>query len=225
MRKAIFWDFDGTLTVPHHMWSVSLLKALGPLAEEYGITWEKIRPFTHSGFPWDEDGAGHLTGQAWWDCMLEKFSHAYLHFGIPKAKAGEAACRVKELILSRDSYRVYPDAAAVLAVCLYKGYKNYLLSNNYPELEEVLARLQLRQFFSGCIVSGKVGVNKPHPEIFRLGEEVANFPSQIWMVGDNPVADIAGAKGAGWKTALVHGAEGSGADVTAETLTDLLKYL
>ena len=86
MRKAIFWDFDGTLTVPHHMWSVSLLKALGPLAEEYGITWEKIRPFTHSGFPWDEDGAGHLTGQAWWDCMLEKFSHAYLHFGIPKAK-------------------------------------------------------------------------------------------------------------------------------------------
>ena len=47
----------------------------------------------------------------------------------------------------RDSYRVYPDAAAVLAVCLYKGYKNYLLSNNYPELEEVLARLQLRQFF------------------------------------------------------------------------------
>ena len=37
--------------------------------------------------------------------------------------------------------------------------------------------------------------------------------------------DIAGAKGAGWKTALVHGPEGSGADVTAETLTDLLKYL
>ena len=45
------------------------------------------------------------------------------------------------------------------------------------------------------------------------------------MVGDNPVADIVGARGAGWKTALVHGPEGSGADVTAETLTDLLKYL
>ena len=64
--------------------------------------------------------------------------------------------------------------------------KGCLLYTSYPELEEVLARLQLRQFFSGCIVSGKVGVNKPHPEIFRLGEEVANFPSQIWMVGDNP---------------------------------------
>ena len=59
--------------------------------------------------------------------MLEKFSHAYLHFGIPKAKAGEAACRVKELILSRDSYRVYPDAAAVLAVCLYTVSYTHLL--------------------------------------------------------------------------------------------------
>lgn len=225
MRKAIFWDFDGTLTVPNHMWSVSLVKALGPLAGEHGITWEKIRPFTHSGFPWDEDGTGDLSGEAWWGCMLEKFCQAYLHFGIPKEKARETVSKVRELILSKDSYRVYPDAAAVLAVCLYKGYKNYLLSNNYPELEEVLVQLQLRQFFAGCIVSGKAGVNKPQPEIFRLGEKTANFPSQIWMVGDNPVADIAGAKGAGWKTALVHGPEGSGADVTAETLTDLLPYL
>ena len=129
--------------------------------------------------------------------------------GFQKAKAGEAACRVKELILSRDSYRVYPDAAAVLAVCLYKGYKNYLLSNNYPELEEVLARLQLRQFFFWMYRLRQGWRKQTSPRDLSAGGGSGQFPVPDLDGGDNPVADIAGAKGAGWKTALVHGPEGA----------------
>ena len=225
MRKAIFWDFYGTLTYPRHLWTDSVLEALGPLAEEYGVTLEKLRPFLHSGFPWDADGIPDLTGDAWWEDRYRCFLAAYRSFGVPADRAEAAARRAREFILSPGRYRVRPDAAAVLAVSIYKGYKNYLLSNNYPEMEEVLEGLYLRQFFSGCIVSGKVGVNKPEERIFRIAERAANFPTQIWMVGDDPQADIAGAKRAGWKAALLGDAAGSGADVTAPTLTELLKCL
>lgn len=230
MRKAIFWDFYGTLTYPRHLWTHSVLAALGPLAERYGVTDEKLRPFLRSGFPWDPDGEPGLTGEAWWEDRYRCFLAAYRSCGVPEREGRIAAQRARELILSPRSYRVRPDAAAVLAVSIYKGYKNYLLSNNYPEMEEVLEGLYLRQFFTGCIVSGRVGVNKPEERIFRIAERAANFPTLIWMVGDSPSADIAGAKNAGWKTALLAGdgdREGGapGADVTASTLTELLKRL
>lgn len=120
-----------------------------------------------------------------------------------------------------------PDAAAVLAVCAYKGYKNYILANGPPELVELVDRLGLRQFFSGIIVSGAVGACKPDERIFRIAERAASFPSLIWMVGDNPIADINGAKNAGWHTAYITepGTKNSGAEVTVSTLSELLKFL
>lgn len=225
MRKAIFWDFDGTLTIPRHMWTDSVLQALGPLAQQHGVTFEGLRPFLRSGFPWDADGSPDLVGEAWWDDRFRCFSAAYQSFGVSAGEAAAAARRAREIILSPQSYQVRPDASAVLAVCAYKGYKNYLLSNNYPELEQVLEGLYLRQFFSGCVVSGCLGVNKPEEKLFRLAEQTAQFPSLVWMVGDNPEADIKGAKRAGWKTALLGAAGDSGADIAAETLTGLMRML
>ena len=46
----------------------------------------------------------------------------------------------------------------------------------------------------------------------------------IWMVGDNPQADIAGAKAAGWHTIQVHRRDGQ-ADFTCPTLTDVWRLL
>jgi FMN phosphatase YigB (HAD superfamily) len=51
-------------------------------------------------------------------------------------------------------------------------------------------------------VSGEVGWAKPHPAIFAaaLGRMDAD-PARTVFVGDNPVADMAGAKAAGMWTA------------------------
>lgn len=126
-----------------------------------------------------------------------------------------------------EPVKARPDAAAVLAVCAYKGYKNYLLANGQPDIEEQLKALGLRQFFSGVVISGVVGACKPDEKIFRIAERAASFPSLIWMVGDNPIADIEGAKNAGWHTAYIAepGAKSSGAEVTVSSLSELLKFL
>lgn len=224
MRKVIFWDFDGTLTVSNHLWSRSVHRALGPLAEEYGITFEAIGACLHTGFPWHNDGPAHLKGKSWWKHMTALFSGVYQQLGVPARLADRAAEAVRGKVLSSKSYQVYPDAASVLAVCLYKGYENYLLSNNYPELEEVLERLYLRPFFTGLIVSGKIDMEKPNRKIFDHAFRKAGEPEVCWMVGDNPKADVAGAKQLGWYTALVHSEGKSQADLTTNTLTQLLRY-
>lgn len=126
-----------------------------------------------------------------------------------------------------DGCRARPDAAAVLAVCAFKGYKNYILANGPPELGELVNRLGLWRFFSGIVISGTVGACKPDEKIFRIAERTAKFPSLIWMVGDDPVADIEGAKNSGWHTAYITepGAKSSGAEVTVTGLSELLKFL
>ena len=51
------------------------------------------------------------------------------------------------------------------------------------------------------IVSAGVGVAKPDVKIFRMAEEMWRLnPANTYMVGDSLENDIAGAKGAGWKT-------------------------
>lgn len=224
MRKAIFWDFDGTLTESYPMWTQAVLEAAAPFAGEYGLTFESVRPFLAKGFPWHPDGNPAVTGEAWWEDRVEKFTAMYESFGVPKPLAEQAARSVREKILDPRRYRVYHDAAATLALCAYKGYRNYLLSDNFPELPELLEKLYLRQFFRECLVSGREGLCKPDVRLFRRAELAAHFPHMIWMVGDNPQADIAGAKAAGWRTIQVHRRDGQ-ADFTCPTLTDVWRLL
>lgn len=58
--------------------------------------------------------------------------------------------------LDPGQYRVYPDAAATLALCAYKGYQNYMLAESFPRLTELLPKLHLERFFPGRVVSGRV---------------------------------------------------------------------
>ncbi len=226
MRKAIFWDFDGTLTYPGHLWSGSLLKALGPLAEAYGVGLEDLRPGLRDCFPWNPGGRHDLKGPAFWEYMNARFAEVYAGLGLPLPLARECAARVRDIVLAKESYRVRPEAAGALAVCAYKGWRNYILSNNFPELEEVVKRLGLGQFFSGYVVSALVGANKPDARIFRAAEKTAKFPSLIWLVGDNPIADVQGANNAGWHSAYLAkpGAPHAGAQVTAGSLSQVLRY-
>ena len=224
MRKAIFWDFDGTLTESYPMWTQAVTEAAAPFAQEYGVTFDKLRPFMARGFPWHADGDPTLTGEAWWKDRVEKFTAAYRSFGVPKPLAEQAARTVREKILDPRRYRVYPDAAATLALCAYKGYRNYLFSDNFPELPQLLEKLYLRQFFLGCLVSGQVGLCKPDVRFFRKAELAAHFPQRIWIVGDNPRADIEGGKRAGWHTVQVHRQDGDG-ELAVPTLTDVWRHL
>jgi putative hydrolase of the HAD superfamily len=82
-------------------------------------------------------------------------------------------------------------------------YRMGLVSNfTHPSaVEQILARVGLERFFDGIIISGRLGVRKPHPVIFsELARLLALAPDEIVFVGDELQTDIVGAQKAGMRT-------------------------
>jgi putative hydrolase of the HAD superfamily len=82
-------------------------------------------------------------------------------------------------------------------------YRLGLVSNftHPPAVERILAHVGLQRFFDEIIISGLLGVRKPHPAIFNeLTRLFALAPHEIVFVGDELQADIAGAQQAGMHT-------------------------
>lgn len=227
MNKAIFWDFDGTLVVSRTLWSRSVWEALREQVEDTGVTVDDIRPLLRTCYPWDvpERDFSSVTGDLWWEYMTRCFIGAYEQLGVSPADAAAAGRQVRQRILRTENYTLYPDAAAVLQDALDAGYRNYVLSNNYPELDAVIRELGIAGYFSGIFVSARIGYDKPRREIFEYALKTAGYPGKRLMVGDNPRADIEGARPFGMTTILVHNAEDSAADYTFENLSEIVRVL
>lgn len=224
---VIFWDFDGTLAHSKALWTNSVLKALERFRPEAAVTFDQVRPLMRDGYPWDVPDPDYipLTGGDWWAFMERRFLQVYRAVGLPEDVARQAAPAVREEILRVENYHLFDDSVAALEQCRRWGCRNILLSNNYPELEGVMARLGLLPYFEGLVVSGVVGWDKPRPQIFRHALGLAGPGARCLMVGDNPVADVEGAKACGIPAALVHRPAESRADYYADTLTELLEQL
>lgn len=88
------------------------------------------------------------------------------------------------------------DGAIELLDYLKPKYRIHILSNGFTEMQYTKmesAGLSL-DYFDNVVLSDKVGVNKPHPEIFRYTIEKAGAkPDETIMIGDNILTDIKGA--------------------------------
>ena len=223
MNKAIFWDFDGTL-VYSKPFSISVQSALKFFS--YNVDILSIRSHLHSGFPWQSPEKDYttITGYKWWEYMFLHFDKLYQKLNVVES-ANEINKKVRELVLRYQDYVVYEDTLATLNACVKKGFNNYILSNNFPELSDIITGLSLSDFFNCYIVSGQVGYDKPRKEIFEYAYKVANQPDVCYMVGDNPIADIQGGKNFGMTTVMVHNHAPCEADYFIQDLHDLIAFL
>jgi putative hydrolase of the HAD superfamily len=95
--------------------------------------------------------------------------------------------------------RVIPGTCEMLSKVAGR-YRLALVSNftHPPAVEQILARIGIRQFFDEVLVSGQLGVRKPHPAVFaELTRRLKLSPEEIIFVGDELQTDIVGALGAG----------------------------
>lgn len=205
-NRVIFWDFDGTLTQHQSLWSKCLLQAIAQVVPMHRLTAEDIRSVMDAAYTWNLPHEDHTDkiGEAWWSYTEAKFCEVYEKLGIAPHAAREASRKVRGLILRRENYVLYSDAVDTLMACRALGYKNYILSNNFPDLEEVMNALGLMPHLDGAVVSACVGYDKPRAELFAYAKHVAGDPDGCYMVGDNPISDIAGGNAAGMVTILVH---------------------
>lgn len=93
------------------------------------------------------------------------------------------------------------DVLATIPELHKRGYLLGIIANTITETEipDWIESDGLTDCFQAIVLSSKVGIRKPDPEIFREAARcVGADPSQCAYVGDNPAYDVLGARGAGF---------------------------
>ena len=136
---------------------------------------------------------------------------------------------VKEAVdygLATRKAKWFPNARRMLLILRSEGYKLGLISNTHwrflPSLRE-----QFEEFFDVITLSYEHGYVKPHPSIFMTTlEKLGVKANQSLHVGDDPIADIQGARNIGMKTVFVNRKEVEmNADIEMKRITELAKFL
>jgi len=116
------------------------------------------------------------------------------------------APRIQELYdLYYDPIDVlYSDAFVVLEELRKGGYVLGLVTNRDTDIEPMLLRYRMREYFNFVVTGGQAGFFKPHPEIFRQAIKLSGGPPEKTLyVGDNYFADVVGALNVGMDAVLV----------------------
>lgn len=106
-----------------------------------------------------------------------------------------------------DNYLVLdPDIRRTLRGLKEAGVKLGIITNGGTARQQMkIQMLGLHDYFDVILISEQEGIKKPNPEIFRRALERCCVSHQTSVfIGDNPIADIDGAKAAGldaiWKS-------------------------
>ncbi len=184
-----------------------MLRVLDENHPGHGITREQLRPFLSEGFPWHNPDRYHpelCTMEAWWAYLESLLARVYEKVGFNSNESEKLAKQTHELQLDPSGYVPFDETIPVLRQLREQGWRHIILTNNFPDLEDLLKNLPIIDFIDGCICSGVTGYEKPHPEAFRIALEYAGNPDRVWMVGDNIRADVRGAEVMGIPAILVH---------------------
>jgi putative hydrolase of the HAD superfamily len=159
-----------------------------------------------AGFFWDSPETGHPqvdTPEKWWGIMHTWFEMILIQLGIPPALSQQLAQQMKSIYTNLARWQLYEDSLPVLARLQAYDWQHILVSNHAPELRQIVTHLELMPYLAGMINSAESGYEKPNPIAFQLALQAAGHPKQVWMVGDNPRADVGGAQASGIPSILV----------------------
>ena len=94
-----------------------------------------------------------------------------------------------------QQYRLDPAVGEGVLALRSAGWRVGVVTNGAHWQREKLRVTGLDKMVDGWAISELEGVAKPHPEIFRRAAAACggSLDDAVWMVGDNPVADIGGA--------------------------------
>ena len=204
MHKVIFWDFHGTLIEDPIGWSGTFALLIDALQPELGMTKSRIAAELRTAYPWDVAHKPHRhTPDSWWQEVTAELEAGALRAGVRPEVAATAAGKMRTEIVDPSRMVVFPDTRPALELVRARGWRNVILSNHVPELPEMVERLGLADLVDRVFTSAAMGYEKPHVAIFRAALKELGGVDQAWMVGDNPLADIAGAQQAGLPAILV----------------------
>ena len=110
---------------------------------------------------------------------------------------------VRATYLKLDRWYVYEDVVPVLQALSAQGWHHFMLSDHVPELRDIVCHVGLMPYFTHIFNSAEIGYEKPNTQAFQIVLEALPDLHEVWMVGDNMTADVAGALALGIPAILV----------------------
>ncbi|HEY9085333.1 MAG TPA: HAD family hydrolase [Candidatus Tyrphobacter sp.] len=197
---AVAFDIDHTLAIDNKIERIAFLRLLEGIDAEGGAplgTLDQETSAIDALLQRQRDGAFSI------DEAVRRF---VVERGV--AHAHPFVAQFREIALALVDQIVVPLAGArrLLAELREGGIATAILSNGWSPLQQRKAE---RVGFAGPVLaSADVGAAKPDPLAFEALVETFGLPRDcIWYVGDNPRADVVGAKAAGLR-AVWYNAEG-----------------
>jgi putative hydrolase of the HAD superfamily len=225
-RKYLIWDFDGTLGYRPGQWSGALVQVLRRFAG-LEVDIQTVRPFMQKGFPWHSPNRANpprRDADDWWEALAPIFQQAFVACGLSGEDARSLAGKVRSVYTDVEEWKLYEDTSDVLSELHQEGWNHAILSNHVPELPSLVAGLGLGSLIGHISNSAETGFEKPHPRAFQSVLEVLEAPGEVWMIGDNILADVLGAESVGLRAILVR-SEDPRASCCAAHLQDVRKFL
>lgn len=120
----------------------------------------------------------------------------------PKEMIAPLSGKLTRLWRDRDGRRVpRADAKETIIELDRRGYKLGIIANTITETEipDWMESDGVTKYFKTVILSSKVGLRKPNPEIYWMAaRDIGIAPVNCAYVGDNPVRDVEGTRAAGY---------------------------
>ncbi len=146
--------------------------------------------------------------------------------GYKSLKLRSIVTRSIDEVLATQRAIWYPDALLVLKTLRKKGYILGLITNTHWRISNKTKK-EFEKYFGVITLSYEHGYAKPHPTIFLTTLKKLNVSAECCLhIGDDPTADIQGAKEVGMRTAFIkRGKEKANADIQIKQLKDLTRIL
>lgn len=191
-RIGVGFDIDHTLAIDNKLERVAFLHLLEAVSESGGSA---LGSLAEESLRIDDLLAFQRSGACTIDQAVERFVRER---GAGPRPAFAEAFRRTALALAESLVVPDPDATPALDALARAGVALAVLSNGWNPLQHAKAR---RAGFAGTVLaSGDLGVQKPDPRAFEaLARALGLPPARCFYVGDDPLADVAGALQAGFR--------------------------
>lgn len=205
--RAVFFDVGETLLAPHPSFRELFSIVMGDLG--YDVTPDMVEEGLATVATSVSEAIGQETtlwstspdaSRAFWRRL---YGAMLAHWAIPD-ESGAIFDALYRRFTSFESYRLFPDVIPTLSACREAGLTLGIVSNFEAWLEGMLIEMEVAPFFSVMVISGKEGIEKPDPRLFRLALERAGVePESTLYVGDHPRLDVQAAEGLGMVAVLI----------------------
>lgn len=160
---------------------------------DYFESFDAFFSFYHTNVSklWEGYNKGQVSKE---DIQRDRFTASLCHLdGFDNKRIQTINTDYIERIMKKEAL---VDGAIELLDYLKPKYRLHILSNGFTEMQYnkmESAGISLG-YFDKIILSDKVGVNKPHPDIFLHSlDEIGATSDRTMMIGDNVLTDIKGA--------------------------------